>query len=167
MDVVENLMKIVKDFSQKKIQIAMAESCTGGYISHMITNISGASKVFERGIVSYSNESKMEILKVDSDAIQNHGAVSRIVAEQMARNIRKLSKVDIGISNTGIAGPLGGSIEKPVGLVYIGFSTETETIVEKKIFKTDRITFKTKVLEKTLEILNRLNDEMHAKNSGY
>jgi len=155
MDVLNKLEKIIKDFTLKQLRIAIAESCTGGYISHMITNFSGASKVFERGIVSYSNEAKIELLNVESEIIQEFGAVSPQVAEIMAENIRTISKVDIGVGITGIAGPLGGSKEKPVGLVYIGFSTKSDTIVEKRIFKTDRINFKKKVLDEVILMLEK------------
>ncbi|MHA1490708.1 MAG: CinA family protein [Promethearchaeota archaeon] len=156
MDDLKRIEQIINSFTEKKIQIAIAESCTGGYISHMITNISGASKVFERGIISYSNDAKIDVLKVDPKAIEKFGAVSEIVAKQMANNIRKFSKADIGIGITGIAGPTGGSEEKPVGLVFIGFSTKDKTIVKKNIFKTDRITFKTEVLIKIIEFLEDL-----------
>jgi nicotinamide-nucleotide amidase len=153
MQELNRIQKIIETFTEKNIWIATAESCTGGYVAHMLTNISGASKVFERGVVSYSNEAKIEILKVDAKAIEKYGAVSEIVAGQMANNIRNLSKVDIGIGVTGIAGPSGGTEEKPVGLVFIGFSTKEQTIVEKYIIKTDRIAFKTEVLKKVIEFL--------------
>jgi len=161
MNAIEKIEKIIKEFTTNDLHIAVAESCTGGYISHMITNVSGASKVFERGIVSYSNEAKIEILKVDSGIIQEFGAVSHQVAKKMAENVRSISKVNIGIGITGIAGPLGGSKEKPVGLVYIGFSTESETFIEKKVFKTDRITFKKKVLEEVILMLINYLKIMH------
>jgi len=151
------LLKIIKDiiteFTTRKITLAIAESCTGGYISNMFTNISGASKVFERGIVCYSNASKVALLNVDPESIKQNGAVSETVAKQLANNIRDLSNVNIGIGITGIAGPTGGTPEKPVGLVYIGFSTIDETFVEKHHFNVDRITFKTKILEKILLLL--------------
>jgi len=147
------IQEIVVKFTKSNTTLAIAESCTGGYISNMITNISGASKVFERGIVCYSNLSKTALLNVDPDEIVKHGAVSETVAKQLAKNIRVLSNVDIGIGITGIAGPTGGTPEKPVGLVYIGFSTIEGTFVEEHQFDVDRITFKTKVLEKILLLL--------------
>ncbi len=149
-----NIQEIVVKFTKSNTTLAIAESCTGGYISNMITNVSGASKVFERGIVCYSNLSKITLLNVDPDDIVKHGAVSETVAKQLAKNIRVLSNVDIGIGITGIAGPTGGTPEKPVGLVYIGFSTIEVTIVEEHHFDVDRITFKTKVLEKVLLLLH-------------
>lgn len=153
----DTIQEIVVKFIKSNITLAIAESCTGGYISNMITNISGASKVFELGIVCYSNFSKTSLLNVDPDDIVKHGAVSEIVAKQLANNIRVLSKVTIGIGITGIAGPTGGTPEKPVGLVYIGFSTQKETIVEKHQFNVDRITFKGKVLDKVLSLLQNVS----------
>jgi len=153
MEFLEKIKEIITNFTINKITLAFAESCTGGYISNMFTNISGASKVFERGIICYSNLSKITLLNVDPDDIVKHGAVSETVAKQLANNIRVLSKVDIGIGITGIAGPTGGTPEKPVGLVYIGFSTIDGSFVKKHHFNVDRITFKTKVLEKILLLL--------------
>ena len=153
MEFLEIIKDIITKFTTRKITLAIAESCTGGYISNMITNISGASKVFERGIICYSNASKVALLNVDPESINQHGAVSETVAKQLANNIRVLSNVDIGIGVTGIAGPTGGTPEKPVGLVYIGFSTIDETFVENHHFNVDRITFKTKILEKILLLL--------------
>ncbi len=154
MDILEKIRNIIEKFTKKKIWVAVAESCTGGYISHMITNISGSSNIFERGVVSYSNQAKIDLLKVDPNAIEEHGAVSEIVAKQMADGIRKTANVDIGIGITGIAGPEGGSPEKPVGLVYIGYSTVKETVVKKYNFKADRITFKKLVLEEIVQFLD-------------
>ncbi len=153
MEIIERIRQIIHQFSKRNVSIAVAESCTGGYISHMMTNISGASKVFERGIVSYSNRAKIDMLGVNPEDIEEYGAVSEPVANQMANNIRQRSDVDIGIGVTGIAGPKGGSPEKPVGLVYIGFSTVKETVVKKHNFKVDRITFKKLVLQKIMQFL--------------
>jgi len=148
--------KIIKNFTKENIRIAVAESCTGGYISNMFTNVSGASNVFERGIVCYNNQAKIDLLNVDPKVIEENGAVSEEIVRQLANNIRIQSNVDIGIGISGIAGPTGGTPEKPVGLVFIGFSNEKETIVEKYNFKTDRITFKKKVLEKVLQYIEKL-----------
>ncbi|MHA1461295.1 MAG: CinA family protein [Promethearchaeota archaeon] len=153
---IDIIQEIVVKFTKSNTTLAIAESCTGGYVSNMITNISGASKVFERGIVCYSNLSKSTLLNVDPDDIVKYGAVSEIVAKQLANNIRTLSKVTIGIGITGVAGPTGGTPEKPVGLVYIGFSTQKETIVEKHQFNVNRITFKRKVFEKVLSLLQNV-----------
>lgn len=156
MDVLERVSKIIKKFSDKNIKIAIAESCTGGFISHMFTNISGASKVFERGIVCYSNQAKIDLLNVDPQIIEKYGAVSENVVKQLAYNIRVLSNVNVGIGISGIAGPTGGTPEKPVGLVFISISTEKNTLVEEYRFTADRITFKNLVLDKILLYFEKL-----------
>ncbi|MFX0025610.1 MAG: CinA family protein [Candidatus Hermodarchaeota archaeon] len=157
MNMLKRIEKVIKEFTKRKLLLSIAESCTGGYVSHMITNISGASNIFERGIVCYSNKSKIELLNVDPKSIEILGAVSETVARQLAYNVRVLSNVDIGIGITGIAGPTGGTLEKPVGLVYIGFSTEEETIIEKYNFNADRINFKELVLEKIIKFLEKIS----------
>jgi len=157
LDVLKRIEKIIKNFTEKSIHIAIAESCTGGYISNMITNVSGASNIFERGIVCYSNRAKIDLVNVNPKTIEEYGAVSKEVVQQLANNIRALSNVDIGIGISGIAGPTGGTPEKPVGLVFIGFSTEKETIVKIYRFETERITFKQNVLEKVIQFLENLN----------
>ena len=116
MDILKRIEKLIKDFSEQNLKISIAESCTGGFISHMFTNISGASKVFERGIVCYSNQAKIEMVNVDPTVIDKYGAVSENVVKQLAHNIRILSNVGIGIGISGIAGPTGGTPEKPVSL---------------------------------------------------
>lgn len=153
MDILQRIEKLFKILSDKKFKISVAESCTGGFISHMFTNISGSSKIFERAIVCYSNQAKIDLLNVDPSIIEKYGAVSEQVVNLLAYNIRIQSNVDIGIGISGIAGPTGGTPEKPVGLVFIGFSTEKESIIQKFIFKTDRINFKRKVLEKIISFL--------------
>jgi nicotinamide-nucleotide amidase len=154
MEILQRIETIIKRLAEKNILVAVAESCTGGYISHIITNVSGSSEIFERGVVSYGNQSKIDILNVDPSVLEKFGAVSEEVAKQMAYGVRVISKTcDIGIGVTGIAGPTGGTPEKPVGLVYIGFSTVKETFVKKYVFKTDRITFKQKVLEEVIQFL--------------
>ncbi len=156
MDVLERVSKIIKKFSDKNIKIAIAESCTGGFISHMFTNISGASKVFERGIICYSNQAKIDLLNVDPQIIEKYGVVSESVVKQLAYNIRVLSNVNVGIGISGIAGPTGGTPEKPVGLVFISISTEKNTLVEEYRFTADRITFKNLVLDKILLYFEKL-----------
>ncbi len=115
---------VVEALSKKGLKIATAESCTGGLISKMITDVSGSSSVFDCGICSYANNIKSKILGVKEETLMTYGAVSEKTAQEMARGVRLLSKADIGVSTTGIAGPMGGSQYKPVGLVYIGVSTE-------------------------------------------
>jgi nicotinamide-nucleotide amidase len=157
LDVLKRIEKIIKTFSAKSIKIAVAESCTGGYISNMITNVSGASNIFERGIVCYSNQAKIDLVNVNPKTIEKYGVVSKEVVKQLANNIRANSNVDLGIGISGIAGPTGGTPEKPVGLVFIGFSTEKETIVTQHRFEADRITFKQNVLEKVIHFLETFN----------
>ncbi len=117
---------VVEKLIGKKLKIATAESCTGGLVSERITRVSGASGVFDCGICSYSNEIKHKVLGVSKETLAVLGAVSAETAIQMAEGVKKLSGADIGISTTGIAGPLGGTPEKPVGLVYVGVCTENK-----------------------------------------
>lgn len=113
---------IVKLLLDKSLKIATAESCTGGMISQLITSVPNASSVFDMGVCTYANNAKMQLLGVKSESLENHGAVSCEVALEMAKGIKTLAKSDIGVSVTGIAGPSGGTEEKPVGTVYCGFS---------------------------------------------
>ena len=135
----EFLSKISNLLKQKSLKLATAESCTGGLIAHTITNISGSSEFFDRGVVSYSNESKMKLLDVPEDLLIQYGAVSKEVAKAMANGIRTKSNVDIGLSTTGIAGPGGGTDKKPVGLVYIGISTKDDVMAKKFVFDGSRL----------------------------
>ena len=150
----ESLLKKVSDLlKQKKLTIATAESCTGGLISHSLTNISGSSEYFDRGIISYSNNAKIQLLDVSKEDLINYGAVSKQVAEAMAEGVKIKSKVDIGISTTGIAGPTGGTKEKPVGLVYIGVAIEDKTIVKKFKFNGNRLENKDSTCNEALQML--------------
>jgi len=140
MGVNEDLLRRVAELlKEKRLKIATAESCTGGMLGNLLTNIPGSSEYFDRGVISYSNRAKMELLGVSEETLKTYGAVSEQTAREMAEGIRKRSNVDIGISTTGIAGPTGGTREKPVGLVYIGISTDKETIVRRFQFGGDRI----------------------------
>ena len=127
--------KIIKLLTKKKIKISFAESCTGGLLSKSVTSISGSSKVFSLGLITYSNQSKINILKVPKRIIKKHGAVSHETCLSMVKNLNKISKTDISVSVTGIAGPKGGTKEKPVGLVYIGIKRGKKTIIKKNLFK--------------------------------
>ena len=127
--------KIVTLLKRKKLKISIAESCTGGMLSSSFTSISGASKVFLIGLVTYSNQAKMEILKVPKKIIQKHGAVSVQCCLSMVNNLSKISKSKFCISVTGIAGPKGGSKQKPVGLVYIGIKKEKIVKINRYVFK--------------------------------
>lgn len=117
----------VKKLIEKNLKVATAESCTGGLISKRITEVSGASSVFDCGVCSYANEIKHRILGVKNETLETFGAVSEETAVEMAEGVRKLAKSNIGVSTTGIAGPTGGNKEKPVGLVFIGISTQKTT----------------------------------------
>lgn len=145
--------KISNMLKNQKLVIATAESCTGGLIAHILTNISGSSEYFDRGIVSYSNRAKMELLDVPDDMLKKYGAVSMEVAKSMAKGVRIKSNVDIGISTTGIAGPTSGSKEKPVGLVFIAVSTERNTVVKKFKFSGDRSQNKRSTCDAALDML--------------
>ena len=127
--------KIVTLLKRKKLKIAIAESCTGGMLSSSFTTISGASKVFLIGLVTYSDQAKMEILKVPKKIIQKHGAVSVQCCLSMVNNLSKISKSKFCISVTGIAGPKGGSKQKPVGLVYIGIKKDKIVKINRYVFK--------------------------------
>ena len=123
---------------EKKMTLAVAESCTGGLISNRLTNIAGSSAFFERGIVTYSNAAKIKLLGVPADVIEKYGAVSVETARLMAEGIRKIAGTDLGLSATGIAGPTGGSIDKPVGTVYLALSDSLQTICAHHVFRWDR-----------------------------
>ena len=127
--------KIVKLLSKKKLKISFAESCTGGLLSSQITSISGSSKVFTLGLVTYSNQAKINILKVPKKIIMNNGAVSYETCLSMVKNLNRISKTNISVSITGIAGPKGGTKQKPVGLVFIGIKKGNKTFVKKYLFK--------------------------------
>ena len=127
--------KVVKLLRFKKIKISLAESCTGGMLASSITSISGASKIFTLGLVTYSNQSKIKILKVPKKIIIKHGAVSCETCLSMVQNLSKISRSNISLSITGIAGPKGGTKNKPVGLVYIGIKKGTKILIKKYLFK--------------------------------
>ena len=127
--------KIVRLLGKKRLKISFAESCTGGLLSSTITSISGSSKVFTIGLVTYSNQSKISALKVPKKTIRKHGAVSYETCLSMVKNLNKISKTNISVSITGIAGPKGGTKKKPVGLVFIGIKKGNKTLVKKHLFK--------------------------------
>ena len=132
------MIYLVKKLTKKKLKISFAESCTGGMLANKITSISGASKVFNLGFVTYSNQAKIEILKVNKNIIRKYGAVSHECCLMMVNNLSKISKANINVSITGIAGPKGGTKLKPVGLVYIGVKKGKKIIVNKCIFKSKK-----------------------------
>ena len=130
--------KVVKLLSKKGLKLSFVESCTGGLLSSSITSVSGSSKVFSLGLVTYSNQAKIEILKVPKTIIAKHGAVSYETCLSMVKNLNKISKTNISVSITGVAGPKGGTKQKPVGLVYIGIKKGNKTLVKKFLFKSKK-----------------------------
>ena len=123
--------KIVKLLSRKRLKISFAESCTGGLLSSTITSIGGSSKIFTLGLVTYSNQAKINILKVPKEIIIKHGAVSYETCLYMVKNLNKISKTNISVSITGVAGPKGGTKKKPVGLVFIGIKKGNKILIKK------------------------------------
>ncbi len=132
--------QVVKLLKKKSLKISFAESCTGGLLSSSITSISGSSKVFTLGLVTYSNQAKIDTLKVPKKIISKYGAVSYETCLSMVKNLNKISKSNISVSITGVAGPKGGTKKKPVGLVYIGIKKGSKTLVKKNLFKSNKRT---------------------------
>ena len=148
---------IVKKLIKNKLKISFAESCTGGLLSSSITSISGASKVFSLGLITYSNQSKIKILKVSKNIINKYGAVSSECCSAMVKNLAKISKAHINVSVTGIAGPNGGSKSKPVGLVYIGIKKGNKVLITKNLFKKkSRSSIQKASVKRSLEIVNSI-----------
>ena len=151
------MKNLVKKLIKKKLKISFAESCTGGMLATTITSISGASKVFNLGLVTYSNQSKINILRVNKKTIQKYGAVSPECCKSMVKNLAKISRAQINISITGIAGPNGGTKSKPVGLVYIGVKKNNKLIISKNIFKQkNRKAIQKATVKRTLEIIRSM-----------
>ena len=151
------MKSLVKKLIEKKIKISFAESCTGGMLASTITSVSGASKVFNLGLITYSNQSKIKILKVSKRIIKKFGAVSYECCKAMVVNLSKISKANINVSITGIAGPKGGTKKKPVGLVFIGIKKGNKIIISKNLFKFNkRITIQKATVKKVIQIINSL-----------
>jgi nicotinamide-nucleotide amidase len=151
------MKNLVKKLIQKKLKISFAESCTGGMLASSITSISGASKVFNIGLITYSDQAKINFLKVNKNIIKKYGAVSAECCESMVKNLSKISKAQINVSITGIAGPNGGTKSKPVGLVYIGVKKSNKLLITKNIFKQKtRIGIQKATVKRTLKIINSL-----------
>ena len=147
-------LKIVKLLTKKKLTVSFAESCTGGLLASSITSISGSSKVFNMGLVTYSNNAKVKLLKVPKKTITKYGAVSYETCLSMVKSLSKISKANITISITGIAGPNGGTTAKPVGLVYIGLKKGGKIIVKKNYFKSKkRISIQKATVKKALKMI--------------
>lgn len=145
--------QIVRLLTESGQTLATAESCTGGYIAHLLTNVPGASVIFPGGIVSYSNKVKEKFLGVRSETLQRHGAVSEAVAREMAEGVRRAIGTDYALAVTGIAGPGGGSEEKPVGTVFIAVAGARKTDVRRQFNPGERIAFKEKTARQALEQL--------------
>jgi len=146
---------VVKLLVQRNQTVAVAESCTGGLLANRITNVPGASAVFPAGYVCYANQAKIDMLNVDPQLIEKHGAVSEQVARALAEHARACARSDYALATTGVAGPSGGSPEKPVGTVYIALAASGKTIAQKLFFPTDRETFKQIATQAALELLRR------------
>ena len=150
----KNIKKIIAKLTKKKIKIAVAESCTGGMLAQCITSVNGASRVFSFGIVTYSNQSKIKYLKVPYKIIKNNGAVSEECCRSMLVNLAKISKVKLNLAITGIAGPGGGTKQKPVGLVYIGIIKNKQIEIKKYLFlKKNRENIRKSSVKKSLELI--------------
>ena len=148
---------LVKKLTKKKLKISFAESCTGGMLANTITSVSGASKVFNLGLITYSNQAKINILKVNKNIIRKFGAVSYECCKAMVINLSKISKANINVSITGMAGPKGETKKKPVGLVYIGVKKGNKLIISKNIFKSkNRSSIQKMSVKKTIKILSNL-----------
>ena len=146
--------KIVKKLIKRKSNISFAESCTGGLLSSTITSVAGSSQVFTLGLVVYSNKSKTKILNVSENIIRKYGSVSQQVCLAMVKNLSKISKTNISLSITGIAGPSGGTKKKPVGLVYIGIKKGNKINVKKYLFKNEGRTYIQKAaINKSLRLI--------------
>ena len=141
---------------RKNLKLAVVESCTGGLLASSITSISGASKVFNLGLVTYSNQAKIKVLKVNKNVVKKYGAVSHECCSAMVKNLSKISKANINVSITGIAGPKGGTKEKPVGLVYIGVKKGNKIQVNKCLFKAkNRSSIQKATVRKALNLVLR------------
>jgi PncC family amidohydrolase len=146
---------LVKLLTGRKATLAVAESCTGGLLANRITNVPGASVVFVAGYICYANEAKIDMLDVDPELIEKHGAVSEPVARALAEHARMRARSTYALATTGIAGPSGGSPEKPVGTVYIALAAPGEVVVEKLFFPSDRETFKQMAAQTAFDLLRR------------
>ena len=148
---------LVKLLTKKKHKISFAESCTGGLLASTVTSVSGASKIFNLGIITYSNQSKINILKVNKNIIKKYGAVSYECCLAMVYNLSKISKANINVSITGIAGPKGGTKQKPVGLVYIGIKKGKKIHINKCLFKSKkRSSIQRATVKKALDLILRI-----------
>ena len=152
------MKKLFLVLKRKKLKLAVAESCTGGLLASSITSINGASKIFNLGLVTYSNQAKIKILKVNKNIIKKYGAVSHQCCLAMVNNLSKISKANINVSITGIAGPRGGTKQKPVGLVYVGVKKGKKIQIIKCLFKNKkRSSIQKATVKKTLDLILRIS----------
>ena len=148
---------LTKKLIKKKLKISFAESCTGGLLSSAITSISGASKIFNIGLITYSNYAKIKFLKINKNIIKKYGAVSHECCLAMVNNLSKISKANINVSITGIAGPNGGTKQKPVGLVFIGIKKGNKIVIKKNLFKSkNRKAIQKATVKKALQLVNSI-----------
>ena len=151
------MRSLIRILTKKKLKISFAESCTGGLLASSITSSSGASKIFNLGFVTYSNQAKIKILKVNNSIIKKYGAVSHECCYAMVKNLSKISKANINVSITGIAGPKGGTKQKPVGLVYIGVKRGNKIQINKYLFKSKkRLSIQKATVKKALDLILRI-----------
>jgi len=149
--------KLVHKLRKKKLKISFVESCTGGMLSSAITSVSGSSKIFHLGLITYSNKAKIDILKVPKKIINKYGAVSKECCVSMVKNLSRISKANISVSITGIAGPNGGTKLKPVGLVYIGIKRGSKIIIKEYLFKNkNRITIQKATVRASLNTIDKI-----------
>ena len=148
------MQSLVKILAKKKLKISFVESCTGGLLASTITSVSGASEIFELGLVTYSNQAKIKVLKINKNIIKKYGAVSHECCYAMVNNLSKISKANINISITGIAGPKGGTKQKPIGLVYIGVKKGNKIQINKCLFKSKkRSSIQRATVKKTINLI--------------
>ena len=153
------MKSLVKKLIKKKLKISFAESCTGGLLASSITSISGSSKIFNLGLITYSNQAKIKFLNVNKNTIKKYGAVSHECCLSMVNNLSKISKANINVSITGIAGPKGGTKNKPVGLVYIGIKKGNKTQINRCLFKSKkRSSIQKATVRKALNLILRITE---------
>ena len=151
------MKSLIKLLTKKKIKISFVESCTGGLLASTITSINGASKVFNLGLITYSNQAKIKVLKVNKNIIKKYGAVSHECCSAMVKNLSRISKANINVSITGIAGPKGGTRDKPVGLVYIGIKKGNKILINKCLFRSkNRALIQKATVKKALDLILRI-----------
>ena len=151
------MKSLIRILTKRRLKLSVAESCTGGLLASSITSVSGASKIFNLGLITYSNQAKIKILNINKNIIKKYGAVSHECCYAMVNNLSKISKANISVSITGIAGPKGGTKQKPVGLVYIGVKKGNKIQIKKCLFKSKKRTFIQKTtVKKALDLVFRV-----------